>query len=188
MTRMKGILTAGTLTGLLLVTALIFGFGNSNGDVASETAVPPEIIVNPIVMPEEPMENVQVKTTTSVQTAPTSPTGNSQTRGQAVSGDATYTQQLEEALQLMQSREAEYQTQIETANQTIIELQDQTNARIAAQVVNAVNPAPAGGSTYTEYEDDDHDEYEDHDDHDDDDDDHDDDDDDDHEEHDEDDD
>ena len=129
MNRIKGILTAGTLTGLVLITALVFGFSKSNGNGVTETAVPSGIIINPIVVPSE------IDTQT------------------AVSGDANYTQQLEGTLQLMQSREAEYQTQIEAANQTILQLQDQVN----------LLAAPVSASEYTEYEDDD-DDYEDDDD------------------------
>lgn len=147
MNRMKGILAAGTLTGLLLVTGLAFGFGKSDKEVVSETAVPqeiPETIVNPIVIPEEPVENVWVKTGANTETA--------------VSGNADeqsiYTQQLESALQTMQAREAEYRTQIDTANQTILQLQDRVNSQITA----------SASSNYTEYEDDEYGEYEDNDD------------------------
>ncbi len=100
MDRMKGILTAGTLTGLVLMVALVFGF---NDQGVKETATPtgPDIIVNPIVVPEG---------------------------SNAETADSTYIQQLESAVQTMQSREAEYQTQIETANETILQLQDQVNS------------------------------------------------------------
>ena len=130
MNRTKGILTAGTLTGLVLVTLLALGFRGVNSQAEDATAVP-EIIVQPVVSPAAD-------------------------GSQAAPGDQSYTQQLETALTSMQAREATYRTQLDAANQTIVQLQDQINADRAAQTASA-----SANSAYAEYEDDDdHDEHE----------------------------
>ena len=164
MNRMKAILAAGTLTGLLLITALTFGLG---GGADAETAVDApaaatEIIVNPVVMPGEADVAAGTETTAQIEAA---------TAGQQAQAYQVYAKDLETALKTMQSREAEYQLQIETANQTVLQLQDQLNGQIAAQtaaappaavVISAPAPAPAGyqGDDDDAYEDDDDDGYE----------------------------
>lgn len=147
MNRVKGILAAGTLTGLVLVTVLALGFKSVKSQTQESTAVP-EIIVQPVIE-SAPMPASDAATTTG-SSQPTN-TGQS------------YIQQLEETLTTMQGREAVYRDQIDAANQTILQLQDQINTDRTAQAAfnNSV-------SNYQE-NDDDHDDHEDHEDHDDDD-------------------
>ncbi|RMD53135.1 MAG: hypothetical protein D6835_01310 [Candidatus Thermofonsia bacterium] len=113
MDRMKRILTAGTLTGLVLIIALVFGFGRIKAN-GNEAAITPEIVVNPVVMPDG----------TAVDLS-------------SPEGQAAYTQQLEATLQVMQAREAAYQQQIDAANQTILQMQDQINTQTQSQNLNA---------------------------------------------------
>ena len=135
MNRTKGILAAGTLTGLVLVTLLALGFRNIGvkTDEGAATAVPEP---TPIVVEEQPVDN-------SADEA-------------AIQAWQEYTAQLENTVNTMQSRENEYQVQLDSANQTIIQLQDQINSANAAPVVNS---APAS------YEDDDDDRHEEHEEH-----------------------
>lgn len=119
MNRTKGILAAGTLTGLVLVTLLGLGLGNlgaasGNGD----TAVPQ-------TLPQQP----QITTTDPAAE-------------EAVQAWQVYSAELEQTVRVMQDREAAYQTQLDTANQTIVNLQDQ---------INTSNSSTSGGN----YEDDD---------------------------------
>ncbi|MFZ1400519.1 MAG: hypothetical protein WAS33_26700 [Candidatus Promineifilaceae bacterium] len=148
MNRKKGILAAGTLTGLVLITILGLGFGNL-GAIASgsseNTAVPQEI-------PQEPQIN-------AVATDPAA--------AEAVQAWQDYSTELEQTVRVMQEREAAYQSQLEQANGTIVNLQDQVNS------VNSAASSSGGGAyyddddEYEEHDDDDH--YEEHEDHDDDD-------------------
>lgn len=143
MNRTKGILAAGTLTGLVLITILALGFGNlradRNADVAAETAVSP----------------VNVSTATTASSA-----AGAQINEEAVQAWQQYSAELEETVRTMQTREAAYQAQIEAANQTILQLQD------------SINTANSGASFYDDDDDDRYDDHDnDHDDHDEDDDD-----------------
>ncbi|MCA9957856.1 MAG: hypothetical protein KC443_02410 [Anaerolineales bacterium] len=113
MTRIKGIIAAGTLTGLVLLTVLALGFRNAGA--AKETTV-------------------------NTATAVTTP--------QQLQDMQTYTTQLEDALQTMQAREAQYQQQIEAANQTIHQLQSQSST------------APTG-NYWSEHEEHEHGDYDD---------------------------
>ena len=83
------------------------------------------------------------------------PTDNSADEA-AIEAWQEYATDLENTVNTMQQREGEYQTQLESANQTIINLQDQVNS------ANAAASAPANyEDDYEEYDDDDeHDEYE----------------------------
>ena len=147
MNRKKGILAAGTLTGLVLITILGLGFGNlgaiASGSNDSNTAVQQ-------VLPQEPQINT------------TDPAAE-----EAVQAWQDYSTELEQTVRVMQEREATYQSQLEQANGTIVNLQDQINSANSA--------ASSGGGAYYDdddgYEehDDDDDHYEEHEDHDDDD-------------------
>ena len=140
MNRKKGILAAGTLTGLVLITILGLGFGNL-GAIASggseDTAVQQ-------VIPQEP----QITTTDPAA-------------AEAVQAWQDYSSELEQTVRVMQEREAAYQSQLEQANGTIVNLQDQ---------INTSNSAISSGVTHSEHEEhEEHESHEEHEDHDDDD-------------------
>ena len=148
MNRTKGILAAGTLTGLVIITLLGLGFGNLgaivDGSSSTATAVPQEI-------PQQ------------LQPITTDPAAE-----EAVQAWQEYSAELEQTVRVMQEREATYQSEIETANQTIVNLQDQINS-----ANSAASSAASSGGYYEDdddlYEDDDHEEHEEHEEHDDDD-------------------
>jgi len=130
MNRKKGILAAGTLTGLVLITILGLGFGNlgalaSGG--SSDTAVQQEI-------PQQP----QVDTTDPAA-------------AEAVQAWQDYSSELEQTVRVMQEREAAYQSQLDQANSTIVNLQDQVNTSNSAASSSGAN-----------YDDDDRYEHEEH--------------------------
>ncbi len=125
MDRIKGILAAGTLTGIILITVLVLGFGNLQA--LNSSASSPTVLVNPAAMADGVVA-----------------TG--QNTNQDVQALEAYARQLEGALQTMQSREAAYQTQINAANQTVLQLQDQINNQNTAPlqtISNARSAAPA---------------------------------------------
>lgn len=144
MNRTKGILAAGSLTGLVLITILALGFqglGAAAGD-GTQTAVSEP---TPIVI-QQPETGVGAD--------------------EAVQAWQIYSGDLENTVQTMQQREAQYQAQLEAANQTILQLQDQANsANAAASVqINAPGNGSAIASESAFYDDDDeeHEEHEDH--------------------------
>ena len=111
MTRMKGILAAGTLTGLVLITLLAFGFHNSQA--AGVDAA-----------------NVQNSTQVMVPNEPTvDPAAQD-----AVQAWQEYSSQLENTVRTLQARESQYQTELNNANQTIMQLQNQINSANSAPV------------------------------------------------------
>ena len=101
MTRLKGILAAGSLTGLILITVIVLSVRNANA--AAEPASAPVI-------------------TTQDQPA-TSLTGE-----EAVQAWQTYSGELENTVRVLQDREAQYQAELDAANATILQLQDQINS------------------------------------------------------------
>lgn len=121
MDRKKGILAAGTLTGLVLITLLALGFGNLQAKSAEDTAVAPATAE--VTLPET----------------------NGMAAEDALQAWQDYSTELEQTVRTMQDRDAAYQQQLDAANQTILQLQDQ---------INSVNSAPAY------YGDDDDDRYE----------------------------
>jgi hypothetical protein len=112
MNRTKGILAAGTLTGLVIITLLGLGFGNlgalASGSNESDTAVPQ-------VLPQEP----QISTADPAAQ-------------DAVQAWQAYSAELEQTVRTLQERENAYQSQIATANQTIVNLQGQANSAASA--------------------------------------------------------
>lgn len=104
MNRTKGILAAGTLTGLVIITLLGLGFGNLGATKDSNTAVQQDI-------PQEP----QIDTTDPAAQ-------------EAVKAWQDYSAELEQTVRVLQERENAYQTQIDAANNTIVNLQDQINS------------------------------------------------------------
>ena len=112
MNRTKGILAAGTLTGLVLITLLALGFGNIQAKQAdATTAVAPAIIDGTV------------------------PQTNDMTKDQAIQAWQDYSSQLEQTIRTMQNRETAYQQQLDAANQTILQLQDQLNSANSAPAV-----------------------------------------------------
>jgi len=135
MNRTKGILAAGTLTGLVIITLLGLGFGNlsalvSGGGSDSATAVPQDVI------PQEPQVNT------------TDPAAE-----EAVKAWQDYSAELEQTVRTMQERENAYQQQIDAANNTIVNLQDQINSSNSSAVSSGVG-------SYEEHEEHEHEEHE----------------------------
>lgn len=104
MNRIKGILAAGTFTGLVLITLLALGFGGLGASANSGTAVPQEATALPL----EPTTNLSTD--------------------EAVQAWQQYSAELEQTVQTLQNRESTYAAQIDAANQTILQLQDQINS------------------------------------------------------------
>ena len=102
MNRTKGILTAATLTGLVLITILALGFGSleewSSGDGAAAPAAEAGL-----------------------------PSANDLTNEETLQAWQEYSAQLEDTVRVLQDRDAAYQQQLDTANQIILQLQDQIN-------------------------------------------------------------
>ena len=110
MTQKKGILIAGTLTGLILLTMLAFGFANVSALFGRDDAqtVPPV----PALQPGQALESSAPADIQALQ---------------------DYVLRLESTVQTMQLREAQYQQRLQAANQVIVEMQQaQSNAGLAA--------------------------------------------------------
>ncbi|MCA9874270.1 MAG: hypothetical protein KC441_11465 [Anaerolineales bacterium] len=142
MNRIKGILAAGTLTGVVLITVLVLGFGNLNAqpDNAQST---PNVVEQPVTMPDSSITAVS----------------SDQAAAQELQSLQAYNQQLEAALQIMQEREAIYQAQLEQANRTVLQLQDQLNAQIQAQPSIIVGQA-APSTSFSSHERSEHESHE----------------------------
>jgi peptidoglycan hydrolase CwlO-like protein len=109
MNRTKGILIAASLTGLVLVTVLALGLGRAVANSNDAAAVPPS-------GPES------------------STTGTSQNDlQQQIEAWQQYSQKLEQTVRIMQERETQYQQQLTSANQTIVQLQNELNSRNSLQ-------------------------------------------------------
>lgn len=117
MDRTKSIIIAGTLTGLVLITFLAFGFKG----------------LNPFSTPDNASALAQPTSDTLSQIQESS------ANAEALQSWQQYSHELEQAVQVLQQREANYQAQIEMANQTIMQLQEQLNAVNAGQQMNT-NP------------------------------------------------
>lgn len=123
MNRTKAILAAGTITGLLLLTLLALGLGDLQAKSAGDTAVSPSAV------------EVQL------------PQTNSMANQEALQAWQTYSAELEQTVRTMQERETAYQQQLDAANQTILQLQDQ---------INSTNSAPAYHGDDESYEHEEH--------------------------------
>lgn len=141
MNRTRGILAAGTLTGLVIITLLALGFGNLRAAGGGETAV-----------------SAPNTATIELPTPDTAIQGNEE----ALQAWQQYSAELEQTVRTMQEREAAYQTQLDAANQTILQLQND---------INSANSAPVHYDDDDRYEheehedeDDDHEEHEEYDD------------------------
>lgn len=122
MSRKKGILAAGSMTGFILLAILALGFRNisANGGEGQ----------NAVFTESAPLTLQQPEPGTDAETA-----------SQAWQ---TYSRQLEDVVQTMQQREADYQAQLEQANQTILQLQEQLNNANVGSAYQ-INPATAAG-------------------------------------------
>jgi hypothetical protein len=103
MSRTKGILAAGTLTGLVLITILALGFGS---------------------LQAQSSRNMPFVPATEVGIPPTNSLANEET----LQAWQDYSAQLEQTVRVLQERDIAYQQQLEASNQTILQLQDQMNS------------------------------------------------------------
>jgi hypothetical protein len=99
MNQKKSIVIAGTLAGLILLTLLAFTFTDTSALLRRNDA---QAVLPATAVPTEQSADA-----------------NAQAQIQALQA---YTGQLEAALQIMAEREVQYQQQLNTANQTIMEL------------------------------------------------------------------
>ncbi len=142
MSRTKSILAAGSLTGLVLITILALGLRSINADSGTESS-----------SAADSQTRIEIQQPQSGATA-----------DEALQSWQTYSSDLENTVQIMQEREAAYQSQIEAANLAIIELQDQvSSANTAVNQMGADTHYDDDEYEHEEYEeDDDHEEHEDH--------------------------
>jgi len=101
MNRLKGMIAAGTLTGLILITVVVLSIRNANAAAEAISA---------------PLTITQNQPDTAL------------TGQEAVQAWQTYSAELENTIRVMQDREAQYQAELEAANATILQLQDQINS------------------------------------------------------------
>jgi hypothetical protein len=112
MNRKRGIVVAGTLTALMLISILAMGFGKLQANTTGEDGA---------ISPSSAELNL--------------PQTGSMTNAEALKAWQTYSTDLENTVRTMQEREALYQQQLDVANQTILQMQDQ---------INTANSGPAG--------------------------------------------
>lgn len=106
MQRHKGIILTGALSGLVIISLLMAALGNIAAVNDQSTVVPQEV----------PQEVQQIEQTTNLN------------NDEALQAWQQYSAELEQAVMIMQNRENTFQTQIQMANQTILQLQEQLNA------------------------------------------------------------
>ena len=100
MNRLKGMIAAGTLTGLILITVVVLSIRNANAAAEADSA--------PVILTQnQPDASLNGE--------------------EAVQAWQTYSAELENTIRVMQDREGQYQTELEAANTTILDLQDQLN-------------------------------------------------------------
>jgi hypothetical protein len=113
MNRVKGIIAAGTLTGVVLITLIAFGFRGVDAlGVGNSAAAESGVTDNPVTL-VQPGTPAQLADGANAQ--------------EAVQAWQSYSSDLENAVRVMQEREAQYQAELNTANQTILDLQNQIN-------------------------------------------------------------
>lgn len=103
MNRTKGILAAGTFTGLILITILALGFGRLQASSADNNA---ELPATAEIVPPS-TDNADME--------------------QALQEWQNYSHELEQTISALQARDVAYQQQLEAANATITSLQDEIN-------------------------------------------------------------
>ncbi len=121
----KRTIAVGAFAGILIITLFALGFGNLGADNSSVSA------------------GLATTTQTIDTTAPntTDPDALQQ-----------YNAELEQALRTMQERETTYRTQLDLANQTIVQMQDQMNSPQASQFFR-------GDDDHDDHEEREHEEY-----------------------------
>jgi len=102
MSRIKAILAAATFTGLVLITILALGPGSLNVQAAANA---PEV-------------SASEASTLAANGSPSDET---------LQAWQQYSTQLEETVRILQQRDAAYQQQLQRANLTIVQLQQQIN-------------------------------------------------------------
>lgn len=128
MDRTKGILAAGTFTGLILITTLVLGFGNLRARSVEDAAVP--LKAANIIPP--PTDGIELE--------------------QALQEWQTYSAELEQTVRTMQDRETAYQQQLDAANQTILQLQNEINRANNASVTSFSEEHESGEDESREHE------------------------------------
>jgi hypothetical protein len=124
----KSILAVGTFAGLVLITILALGFGDLQARSTEDTAVAPSAAE--ISLPQT----------------------NNMSNEEALQAWQAYSAELEQTVRTMQDRDTAYQQQLDAANQTILQLQDQ---------INGANSAPNFfGDNRNEHEEHEHEAYE----------------------------
>jgi hypothetical protein len=106
MSRTKGILAAGTFTGLILLTILALGFAIPQTQPAAEALAAPATEV-------------------------VSPATNASNDDATLKAWQDYSAQLEQTVRILQERDNAYRQQLEMSNQTIVQLQNQLNSNRA---------------------------------------------------------
>lgn len=112
MDRTKGILAAGTFTGLVLITALVLGFGNFRAKSVEDAAAP----LSAAEISPPATDGIKIE--------------------QALQEWQTYSAELEQTVRTMQKRETAYQQQLDAANQTILQLQNEINGANNAPIAS----------------------------------------------------
>lgn len=173
MTRIQGILAAGTLTVIVIASVLAFGnFGFARADSNAGATIPNPAETQQIVDQQQALQetlsvmqqreaeyNAQLEaanqTIARLEQAQIGTLSNEQAGAELQAASQTISQ-LEASLAVMQQRETQYAAQIEAANQSILQLQnyiDQMNGQAApSQQASVQQQAPAASS----YSDDDH--------------------------------
>lgn len=103
MDRTQGILIAGTFTGLVLIAVLVLGFSNFRAKSVEDAAIP--LSLAEISPPAT--DGIEIE--------------------QALQEWQAYSAELEQTVRTMQDRETAYQQQLDAANQTILQLQNEIN-------------------------------------------------------------
>lgn len=133
MTQKKNIVIAGTLAGLVLLTLMAFSFSGTSALFRRDGG---QALQPAQGLPPE--QSLEVNTQADVQAL------------------QDYAAELESTLEIMVDREAQYQEQLNSANQTITEM--------SQPVQSSYTYEDDDHDEYEEHDDDDHDEYEEHDD------------------------
>lgn len=166
MTRIKGILAAGTLTVIVIASVLAFGnFDFARADSNASTAVPTPAETQQIVQQQQALQetltvmqqreaeyNAQLQaanqTIARLEADQIGSLSAEQATAQLQEANQTISQ-LQSSLAVMQQREAQYAAQIEAANQSILQLQgyiDQMNGQAALSQQVSVQQAPSSSS------------------------------------------